>query len=125
MKRLLAAILFLAISVSLCIFEQYTVKTTYDKMNDYIESAMDSTEKREYEKANETCKEMARFWNGRQPYLTAMIEHTPLDETSITINSLEDISEEDASELQNTLITAKNQIKTIYNNQKITFGNIF
>ncbi|MGN0522052.1 MAG: DUF4363 family protein [Eubacterium sp.] len=125
MKRLCIAILFLVMSISLCIFEQYTVKSTYEQMTEYIDTAIDYTNNNDYKNAGIACKEMTQYWEKKSPYLTAMIDHSPLDETSITINSLEDLAENESEDLSTTLITAKNQIKTIYDNQKVTFGNVF
>lgn len=57
--------------------------------------------------------------------MTAMIDHGSLDDASVTINNLEDLAENKSDSLEDELVTAKNQIKSIYENQRITFGNIF
>lgn len=125
MKRLYIAVLFLFISVSLCVFEQYTVKSTYDQMTGYIETAIEYKNKNDNENAEKTCKAMSEYWENRQPFLTAMIEHSSLNETSVAINSLNGLAQENSDDLVENLITAKNQIKSIYDNQRISFGNIF
>ncbi len=125
MKRIYIAVLFLCISIGLCIFEQYTVKTAYETTTDYINTAIEQADKNDYESAEKTCEQLKKYWDKKYPYMTAMIEHGMLDETGITINSLENLAQNKSEDLQEELITAKNQIKSIRDNQKISFGNIF
>lgn len=125
MKRLYAAILFLAIALSLCVFEQCTVKSAYKEASGYINTAIEGLEKNDYSTVKEACKSLNDFWGEKQKYMTAMIDHGSLDEASVTIGSLEDLAENESDSLEDELITAKNQLKSIYDNQKITFGNIF
>lgn len=125
MKRLLVAFSFLAIAISLCVFEQYTVESAYQETNKMIDTAIKYLNEEDYEKTAQECKKLDEYWNGKYPYLTAMIEHGSLDDARMTISSLEDLANNKSEELESELITAKNQIKTIRDNQKITFGNVF
>lgn len=125
MKRIYIAILFLAISIGLCIFEQYTVKSAYETTTEYINTAIEQTDKEDFSSAGETCKQLREYWDKKYPYMTAMIEHGILDDAGITINSLENLAENESDDLQEELITAKNQMESIRDNQRITFGNIF
>lgn len=125
MKRLYIAILFLAIAVSLCVFEQYTVNNAYKEAIQYIDNAIEGLEKDDYDTVKSECKRLNNFWGEKQKYMTAMIDHGSLDEASVTIGSLEDLAENESDSIEEELVTAKNQLKSIYDNQKITFGNIF
>ncbi len=125
MKRLYVAILFLAVAVSLCIFEQYTVSSAYKETTAYLNTAIEEVEKEDYESAKMTCKSLKAYWSQKQKYMAAMIDHGSLDDTSITILALDELAESESDSLEDELITAKNQIKSIYENQKITFGNVF
>lgn len=125
MKRAYLAISLLSVCIFLCIFEQYTVKTVYTKSTDLINQAISYTDNDDYEKAEVTCKTLSQFWDKKYPFLTAMTDHGSLDEAKTTINSLEDMANEKSDDLHSTLVTAKNQIKTIRDNQEISFGNIF
>lgn len=125
MKRLYVAIIFLAAAISLCIFEQYTVKNAYKEASGYINTAIESLENDDYTTVQSACKNLNNFWGEKQKYMTAMIDHGSLDEASVTISSLEELAENESDSLEDELITAKNQLKSIYDNQKITFGNIF
>lgn len=125
MKRLYIAIIFLAISVSLCIFEQYTVQETYKTATRYINNAIEAVDNNDYKKAEDDCKKLNDFWDEKQKYMTAMIDHGYLDDANLTISSLEELAKNKNESLEQELINAKNHIKSIYQNQKITFGNVF
>ncbi|MGN1201838.1 MAG: DUF4363 family protein [Eubacterium sp.] len=125
MKRLYVAFCFLAIAVSLCIFEQYTVNTSYKEATAFINTAIEEVEKEDYDSAKETCKKLSDYWGEKQKYMAAMIDHGSLDDANLTINSLEELADSKSDSLEDELITAKNQIKSMYENQKITFGNVF
>lgn len=125
LKRLILAVSFLLICIGLCTFEQYTIESTYKETTAVINQAIEYTEKEDYSKAENACKKLAEIWDKKYPCLTAMVEHGVLDDAGITINSLEDMASQKNEALRETLIEAKNQIKAVRDNQKITFGNIF
>ena len=125
MKKLYIAIAFLIIALGLCVFEQYTVQSAYHQTTEYIDNAMEGLEKNDYKAVEKSCDMLSKYWNKKYPIMTAMIDHGPLDEASITINSLNDLAKNKSDELETQLITAKNQMKNIHDNQCITFGNIF
>ncbi|MDE5985190.1 MAG: DUF4363 family protein [Eubacterium sp.] len=125
MKRLYIALAFLTIAISLCIFEQYTVKEVYKEASAYIDTAIDEIGKQDYNSAESTCKELNDYWDKKQKYMAAMIDHGSLDDASVTISNLEDLAKNKSDSIEEELITAKNQIKGMYDNQRITFGNIF
>ena len=125
MKKLYIAIAFLIIALGLCVFEQYTVQSAYHQTTEYIDNAMESLEKNDYKAVEKSCDMLSKYWNKKYPIMTAMIDHGPLDDASVTINSLNDLAKNKSDELETQLITAKNQMKNIHDNQCITFGNIF
>lgn len=124
MKRVYLALGLLALCIGLCIFEQYTVETTYKETTVLINEAIEYTDKEDFEKAEKTCKELSDYWDKKYPVLTAMIDHGTLDEAGTTIYSLEDMAKEKSEDLHDNLITAKNQIKIVRENQRISLGNI-
>lgn len=125
MKRLYVAVFFLVFAIGLCIFEQYTVESAYRETNEIIDTAMKYLDDEDFEKTAEECKKLDTYWNEKYPYLTAMIEHGSLDDAKMTISSLKELAKNESDELESELIMAKNQIKSIRDNQKITFGNVF
>ena len=86
---------------------------------------MEGLEKNDYKAVEKSCDMLSKYWNKKYPIMTAMIDHGPLDDASVTINSLNDLAKNKSDELETQLITAKNQMKNIHDNQCITFGNIF
>ena len=125
MKKLYIAIAFLIIALGLCVFEQYTVQSAYHQTTEYIDNAMEGLERNDYKAVEKSCDMLSKYWNKKYPIMTAMIDHGPLDDASVTINSLNDLAKNKSDELETQLITAKNQMKNIHDNQCITFGNIF
>lgn len=125
MKRIYISLCFLAIAISLCVFEQYTVNAVYKQTNIYINTAIDEAEKQNYQDVKKACDELNEYWEKKQKYMAAMIDHGPLDDASVTIGNLSELAENKSEKLEYELITAKNQIKGIYSSQKITFANVF
>lgn len=125
MKRLYIAFAFLAIAISLCIFEQCMVNTIYKETSAYIDTAIEDISRQDYDSAESACTKLNHYWDKKQKYMAAMIDHDSLDDVSITINNLKDLAQNQSDSLEDELITAKNQIKGMYDNQRITFGNIF
>ncbi|MGN1420498.1 MAG: DUF4363 family protein [Eubacterium sp.] len=125
MKRVYLALGLLLLCICLCIFEQYTVETTYKETTALIDEAIEYTDKEDFKKAEETCKALTDYWDKKYPVLTAMIDHGMLDEAGTTIYSLEDMAKEKSDDLHDNLITAKNQMKIVRENQRISAGNIF
>ncbi|MCM1114205.1 MAG: DUF4363 family protein [Clostridium sp.] len=125
MKKLYIAIVFLAVAIGLCVFEQYTVERTYEQATEYIDSALKGLDDKDYEQVQDKCRQLSDYWEEQYPFMTAMIDHGSLDDTSVTINSLNDYAQSKSDELESQLVTVKNQIKSIRDNQKVTFGNVF
>lgn len=125
MKKLYIAIIFILIALSLCITEQITIKNVYVTSSKYIDSAISSLDDDDYDSTLDNCKKLKDYWDSVYPFLTAMTEHTALDEMTLTVNSLQKLEESESDDMKNELYSTKNQLKLIYDTQKITFGNIF
>lgn len=125
MKRVYLALSLLFICICLCTFEQYTVESTYKNTTEMINRAIEYTDREDFKNAEDICKKLADYWDKKYPLMSAMIEHGMLDDAGTTIYSLEDMAKEESEDLHDSLITAKNQIKTVRENQKISLGNIF
>lgn len=125
MKRLYIAIAFLVVLSSLCIYEQILVRQVYTGVTGYIDEAMQAFNNEEYDKTEKICLELTSYWEKKHKLMTALIEHGELDTTSVMINALSDLSENKKDELEKELIDIKNEMNIIYENQRISFGNIF
>lgn len=125
MKKLYLAIGLLAICISLCIYEQIMITHTYNSITSHIDQTIDYLEKEDKQAVIKRCDELTQYWEKRYPFLSAMIDHQALDDASVTINALNDLAEQNSPNLRETLITAKNEIEVVRDNQRITIGNIF
>lgn len=106
MKRIWIAVVFLAISVSFCITEQFFINTSYSQIVNYIDQG--------------DSDKLLEYWGKRNDMLYAFTDHKMLDSLSDSINSLKDTDEK-----EKTMIEIKAKAKTFYENQRITFSNIF
>ena len=125
MRKLYVAIAFLVISIGLCTYEQITLYNIYEKTISSIEEILDSALAEDYKGAEKACDDLINYWNKNYIFMSSTIDHGLLDDTSVTINSLDEYIKNNSDELENQLITVKNEINNIYNNQKLSFGNVF
>lgn len=122
MKRIWFSVLFIILALSVCTFEQITVKNGYENITKAIDNALeceDETEKAEY------CKEITTEWNKYYKKITLVTDHSIIQSADVSINTLKDISNYDAEGSDDTLIEAKSELKQIYESSMITFSNVF
>lgn len=122
MKRIWFSVLFIILALSVCTFEQITVKNGYENITKAIDNALeceDETEKTEY------CKEITTEWNKYYKKITLVTDHSIIQSADVSINTLKDISNYDAEGSDDTLIEAKSELKQIYESSRITFSNVF
>lgn len=122
MKRIWFSVLFIILALSVCTFEQITVKNGYENITKAIDNALeceDETEKAEY------CKEITTEWNKYYKKITLVTDHSIIQSADVSINTLKNISNYDAEGSDDTLIEAKSELKQIYESSRITFSNIF
>lgn len=122
MKRIWFSVLFIILALSVCTFEQITVKNGYENITKAIDNALeceDETEKAEY------CKEITTEWNKYYKKITLVTDHSIIQSADVSINTLKNISNCDAEGSDDTLIEAKSELKQIYESSRITFSNVF
>ena len=125
MKKIYIAVVFLIICTGVCVFEQVTINNVYTKTSEIINTALELNERKKFEESKEECKNLRTVWQGKYPYLSAMIDHAQLDSANLAIKATKDIRKDDEDELSEKLIDAKNEIQILKENQSITLGNIF
>ena len=106
-------------------FEQVTINNVYTKTSEIINTALELNERKKFEESKEECIKLRTVWQGKYPYLSAMIDHAQLDSANLAIKATKDIRKDDEDELSEKLIDAKNEIQILKENQSITLGNIF
>lgn len=125
MKKIYIAVIFLIFCTGVCVFEQVTINNVYTKTSEIINTALELNEKKKFEESKEKCIKLRTVWQGKYPYLSAMIDHAQLDSANLAIKATKDIRKDDEDELSEKLIDAKNEIQILKENQSITLGNIF
>ena len=125
MKKIYIAVVFLIICTGVCVFEQVTINNVYTKTSEIINTALELNERKKFEESKEEYKKLRTVWQGKYPYLSAMIDHAQLDSANLAIKATKDIRKDDEDELSEKLIDAKNEIQILKENQSITLGNIF
>ena len=125
MKKIYIAVVFLIICTGVCVFEQVTINNVYTKTSEIINTALELNEKKKFEESKEEGIKLRTIWQGKYPYLSAMIDHAQLDSANLAIKATKDIRKDDEDELSEKLIDAKNEIQILKENQSITLGNIF
>lgn len=106
MRRIWFAIVFLALSVGLCITEQIYLQSTYKAICSFVD--------------NEDAKAIVEYWDKRNDILYAFSDHKALDNLSEAIHELEDNDDKKIALNEIRAIS-----KTYYENQRITLSNIF
>ena len=64
MKRTWFAILFLLLVAGLCIFEQHTVKTTFENMETLLQSMDAAAAEENYPEAERKARQLQNIWTG-------------------------------------------------------------
>lgn len=118
MKRIWFATIFLLLCVGLCTGEQLYVRKVYSDINNEISKI------EKYEKADDIAEgvnNIKKYWDKNNNLLFTIADHGVLDDLSTAIRSLDAKDEE----LKKDLTEVKSITKVFYENQKITFANIF
>ena len=96
MKRTWFAILFLLLVAGLCIFEQHTVKTTFENMETLLQSMDAAAAEENYPEAERKA-----------------------------LGTLQPLAGDESDDLRPTIRQCQTELAEIYDNSKVTVGNIF
>ena len=118
MKRLWFALVFLAVSTTLCIGEQYYIKDFYAQMTKRVDTAIACCENGDkgLEKA---VDDIQNYWYSRNDLIFTLTNHGVLDDLSAHIRSLNKDSPKDEMYKVKAILTV------FYENQRITLANVF
>ncbi len=118
MKRIWLAVLFLTLAAAVCITDQICVSTFYNEMSAKIQQAQ-AYEKTGSEQLPAAIDDIKRYWDERNDRMFMLTHHGALNELSAVIRSL------NTEQLDNRLNEAAAWLTVFYENQRITFANIF
>lgn len=125
MNRLWFAFAFILLAVSLCTYEQYTVKTTFENLDTILDSMDAAAQREDFEEVEKKGKQLENLWTCKYPHLSAVTEHTALRDAGVTLSSIQDLAKEESDDLSTTIHQAKTELSGIYDESKVTLGNIF
>lgn len=118
MKRIWFAILFLALSVGLCVGEQMYSKKVYNDINSII---AEYDENGNNEDKSRTVNRIKDYWDKHNDLLFTIEESEALNELGQAISGLDP----DDKDIPKSLNEIKTINKFFYENQRITAANIF
>ncbi len=120
MKRLWFSVAFLAIIVGLCVYEQIYVKNVTDEMHNRIEAIQkaDNIDSQ----LKDDIDSLQQYWRKNHKMLLLTCDHNTIDEIEVALYEIEYKEDE---EIKSALADAKALTKNLYDNERLTFGNIF
>lgn len=121
MKKLWFAGLFLILTLSLCTAQQLYVNSFYKEMTDCLETAENYYNKGDKDNLSKQTKEIQQLWEDNNELLFTFSNHTALNELGQRIRGMSDYS----TNKQELIAEAKSWTKIFYENEKISFSNIF
>lgn len=121
MKRLWFAVIFLAIATALCLGEQSYIRTFHRETDKRITTAITAAETKDAAALEAAVASLQQYWGKHNNLLCTLSNHTVPDELGARIRSIRTESGDLLVELES--IRAFNEV--LYENQRITFANIF
>lgn len=122
MKRVWFSIIFLSLSIVLCVYEQTIVKKEYIDIVNTIDYAIASES---LEEKGKYCNEITEKWDKYFFKTSLMLDHSILESADISIGTLNNLAEIDKDDTDEALIEAKSEIEQVYEHTKISFPNVF
>ena len=119
MKRVWFAVIFIVLSIGLCVYEQYYVKSSCDNMIAIIDEAQEFEKAKDKENRDKKIDEIQSYWKKCNDFLFAFSEHGGLDDLAEHIRSLKE-----AHNMKSALAETKALLKIYSENEKISFSNI-
>lgn len=122
MKRLWFSAVFLAIALSICIAEQYIVKSSCGEIIKSIDSAISATDENEKEKY---CNDAIKGWEDYYKKASYITDHSVIQGADISMGELEEVIKTDIDRADEKLVEAKSEIEQIKEVSKVNLANIF
>lgn len=121
MKRLWFALIFLIIAASLCTYEQIYIKNTCVELTAQIEEAKAAAQNENEKELENKIKSIKSNWEKKNSCLFAFSDHSALDDLASSIRSLQ----ADSDDIKDALEETRALVLVFYENQRITFANVF
>ncbi|MGN1131725.1 MAG: DUF4363 family protein [Ruminococcus sp.] len=126
MKRLWYALVLVIIALGICFTEIIAVRNSYNTFVETIDQARLAVENKDYERARELSRTLEEKWDKNEKKLNYLLEHSVLDELSVTFAELPDLTSEDSeSDFLSDIDKIKRQLTVLYTNELPYGDNIF
>ncbi|MCI6651900.1 MAG: DUF4363 family protein [Ruminococcus sp.] len=126
MKRLWYALVLVIIALGISFTEFIAVRNSYNTFIKTIDEARTAVEQEDYNRAKRLGKELENKWNEKEKKLNYLLEHSVLDELSMNIAELSDLSsEESKNDFLSDIDKIKRQFIVLYTNELPYGDNIF
>lgn len=126
MKRLWYAIVLVIIALGISFTEFIAVKNSYNTFIKTIDEARTAVEQEDYKRAKRLGKDLENKWIEKEKKLNYLLEHSVLDELSMNIAELSDLSsEESKNDFLSDIDKIKRQFIVLYTNELPYGDNIF
>lgn len=126
MKRLWYALVLVIIALGISFTEFIAVRNSYNTFIKTIDEARTAVEQEDYKRAKRLGKDLENKWIEKEKKLNYLLEHSVLDELSMNIAELSDLSsEESKNDFLSDIDKIKRQFIVLYTNELPYGDNIF
>lgn len=126
MKRLWYALVLVVIALGISFTEVIAVRNSYNTFIKTIDEARTAVENKDYKRAKGLGKDLENKWIEKEKKLNYLLEHSVLDELSMNIAELSDLSSEDSkNDFLSDIDKIKRQFIVLYTNELPYGDNIF
>lgn len=126
MKRLWYALVLVVIALGISFTEIIAVRNSYNTFIKTIDEARTAVENEDYKRAKTLGKDLENKWIEKEKKLNYLLEHSVLDELSMNIAELSDLSSEDSkNDFLSDIDKIKRQFIVLYTNELPYGDNIF
>lgn len=126
MKRLWYALVLVVIALGISFTEVIAVRNSYNTFIKTIDEARTAVENEDYKRAKSLGKDLENKWIEKEKKLNYLLEHSVLDELSMNIAELSDLSsEESKKDFLSDIDKIKRQFIVLYTNELPYGDNIF
>ncbi|MDD6645582.1 MAG: DUF4363 family protein [Oscillospiraceae bacterium] len=126
MKRLWYALVLVVIALGISFTEIIAVRNSYNTFIKTIDDARTAVENKDYKRAKSLGKDLENKWIEKEKKLNYLLEHSVLDELSMNIAELSDLSSEDSkNDFLSDIDKIKRQFIVLYTNELPYGDNIF
>lgn len=91
----------------------------------YCKAWTQPPQKRITRRQNARARQLQNIWTARYPTLCVLMEHRALQEAGVTLGTLQPLAGDESDDLRPTIRQCQTELAEIYDNSKVTVGNIF